>query len=138
MSFTAISFVQWKINLYSYFLFIEECKNPKACTVILRGANKEILNEIERNLTDAMNVARNVLLEPKLVPGGGAIEMAISQHLLTKSNSIEGVQQWTYRAIANSLEIIPKTLSQNCGAKVVKILTELRVILHPAHFIYLE
>lgn len=109
-------------------MFIEECKNPKACTVILRGANKEILNEIERNLTDAMNVARNVLLEPRLVPGGGAIEMAISQHLLTKSNSIEGVQQWTYRAIANALEIIPKTLSQNCGAKVVKILTELRVI----------
>jgi len=52
--------------------------------------------------------------------------MAISQHLMTKSNSIEGVQQWTYRAIANALEIIPKTLSQNCGAKVVKILTELR------------
>jgi len=56
-----------------YFLFIEECKSPKACTVILRGANKEILNEIERNLTDAMNVARNVILEPRLVPGGGAI-----------------------------------------------------------------
>jgi len=109
-----------------YFFFMEECADPKACTILLRGANKEILNEIERNLIDAMNVARNVLLEPRLVPGGGAIEMAISQYLNTKSNSIEGVQQWTYRGIANALEIIPKTLAQNCGAKVVKILTELR------------
>jgi T-complex protein 1 subunit gamma len=109
-----------------FFIFLEECKNPKACTVLLRGANKEILSEIDRNLTDAMNVARNVLMEPKLVPGGGAIEMAMSQHLMNKSNSIEGVQQWTYRGIASALEIIPKTLAQNCGAKVVKILTELR------------
>jgi len=109
-----------------YFFFMEECKNPKACTIILRGANKEILSEIDRNLTDAMNVARNVIMEPKLVPGGGAIEMAISQYLNTKSNSIEGVQQWTYRGIANALEVIPKTLAQNCGAKVVKVLTELR------------
>jgi T-complex protein 1 subunit gamma len=110
-----------------FFAFFEECKDPKACTVLLRGANKDVLNETERNLQDAMSVARNVLFEPRLVPGGGAIEMAISQALMTKSNSIEGVQQWTYRAIATALEVIPRTLAENCGAKVVKILTELRV-----------
>jgi len=109
-----------------YFAFFEECEQPKACTVLLRGANKDVLNEIERNLIDAMNVARNVVFDSRLVPGGGAIEMAISQALLTKSNGIEGIQQWTYRGIANALEVIPRTLTQNCGAKVVKVLTELR------------
>jgi len=109
-----------------YFTFIEECKDPKACTILLRGPNKDVLNEIERNLTDAMNVARNVLQEPRLVPGGGAIEMALSNALIAKSSSIEGVQQWTYRAIANALEVIPRTLAQNCGAKIVKVLTDLR------------
>lgn len=109
-----------------YFCFIEECKNPKACTIMLRGANKDVLNEIERNLQDAMSVARNVMLEPRLVPGGGAIEMAVSQALMTKSNLIEGIQQWTYRGIANALEVIPRTIAQNCGAKIVKVLTELR------------
>lgn len=109
-----------------YFCFIEECKTPKACTILLRGANKDVLNEIERNLGDAMNVARNVMMEPKLVPGGGAIEMAISTALMQKSNLIEGVQQWTYRGIATALEVIPRTLAQNCGAKIVKVLTELR------------
>jgi len=109
-----------------YFTFIEECKDAKACTILLRGANKDVLNEIERNLHDAMSVARNVVFDPRLVPGGGASEMAVSQALISKSNSIEGVQQWTYRGIANALEVIPRTLAQNCGAKVVKILTELR------------
>lgn len=33
-----------------YFTFVEECKAPKACTILLRGASKDVLNEIERNL----------------------------------------------------------------------------------------
>jgi T-complex protein 1 subunit gamma len=33
-----------------YFTFIEECKDPKACTILLRGASKDVLNEVERNL----------------------------------------------------------------------------------------
>jgi len=109
-----------------YFAFVSECKNPKACTILLRGANKDVLNEVERNLMDAMNVARNILVEPRLVPGGGAIEMALSQALLNRANSVEGVQQWIYKSIAVSLEVIPTTLAQNCGAKVIKVLTDLR------------
>jgi len=109
-----------------YFTFITDCREPKACTILLRGANKDVLNEIERNLQDAMSVVRNVLLEPKLVPGGGAIEMAISQALIQKAASIEGVQQWIYKNIAAALEVIPRTLAQNCGAKVIRILTDLR------------
>jgi T-complex protein 1 subunit gamma len=109
-----------------YFAFITDCKNPKACTIMLRGANKEVLNEIDRNLSDALNVARNVFLDSRLVPGGGAIEMALSQYLMTKASSIEGVQQWIYKSLAGALEIIPRILAQNCGAKTVKVLTDLR------------
>jgi T-complex protein 1 subunit gamma len=49
---------------------------------LLRGASKDVLNEIERNLQDALGVARNVMLNPKLVPGGGAIEMELSCRLM--------------------------------------------------------
>lgn len=52
-----------------YFCYITECKDPKACTIVLRGASKDVLNETERNLQDALHVARNLLIEPKLVPG---------------------------------------------------------------------
>lgn len=67
-----------------YFCYITECKDPKACTILLRGASKDVLMETERNLQDALHVARNIMLNPKLVPGGGAVEMAVS-HVCTWS-----------------------------------------------------
>merc|ERR1712200_157319 len=109
-----------------YFTFIEECQDPKACTILLRGASKDILNEVERNLQDALNVARNLYMDPFLVPGGGATEMALSHALEEKSKSVAGVIQWPYKAVAKALEVIPRTLAQNCGANTIRTLTTLR------------
>jgi len=44
----------------------------------LRGGSKDTLNELERNLHDAMAVAKNVVNSPVLLPGGGAIEMEVA------------------------------------------------------------
>ena len=109
-----------------YFTFLTKCKDPKACTILLRGASKDILNEVDRNLQDAMHVARNVMIDPRLCPGGGATEMALSHALEEKSKSITGVIQWPYKAIARALEIIPKTLIQNCGTNSIRTITALR------------
>lgn len=109
-----------------YFTFVTECEDPKACTILLRGASKDVLNETERNLQDALHVARNLVLEPRLVAGGGAIEMALS-HALTKKQV-----QGPYRAVAQALEIIPRTLAQNCGANTIRTLTALRAK-HASH-----
>jgi len=109
-----------------YFTFITECKDPKACTILLRGPSKDILNEVERNLHDALGVARNLVLEPRLVPGGGAVEMAVSQALQEKAKTVSGVKQWPYTALAQALEVIPRTLAQNCGANIIRLLTAMR------------
>merc|ERR1712102_33627 len=109
-----------------YFTFIEECKDPKACTILLRGASKDILNEVERNLQDALNVARNLYQEPALVPGGGATEMEVAHLLTQKAKTLKGVIQWPYKAVASGLEVIPRTLAQNCGANTIRTLTALR------------
>jgi len=109
-----------------YFTFLTKCRNPKACTILLRGPSKDILNEIERNLQDAMSVARNVMFHPRLSPGGGATEMAVSVRLAQKAKSVEGVAQWPYKAIAEAMEVIPRTLIQNAGASPIRILTKLR------------
>ncbi|KAL1916087.1 uncharacterized protein VTP21DRAFT_6091 [Calcarisporiella thermophila] len=109
-----------------YFTFLTRCKDPKACTIVLRGPSKDVLNEVERNLQDAMCVARNVFFAPKLAPGGGATEMAVSVRLAEKSKTIEGVEAWPYRAVADAMEVIPRTLVQNCGGNAIKVLTQLR------------
>jgi len=109
-----------------YFSFMEECKDPKACTILLRGGSKDVLNEIERNLNDCMQVARNIIFHPKLLPGGGATEIAIATALAEQGASIEGIQQWPFRAVGEAFEVIPRTLANNCGADVVRVMTQLR------------
>ncbi|OCH90517.1 T-complex protein 1 [Obba rivulosa] len=109
-----------------YFTFLTECETPKACTILLRGPSKDILNEIDRNLADAMSVARNVFFDPILAPGGGATEMAISVGLHAKARSITGVEGWPFRAVADAMEVIPRTLVQNSGGNAIRVLTELR------------
>merc|ERR1719220_183641 len=109
-----------------YFTFIEGCKDPKACTILLRGASKDILNEVERNLQDALHVARNIYQDPRLVPGGCAVEMEVARHLNAKSKALDGVIQGPYRAVATALEVIPRTIAFNCGANTIRTLTALR------------
>jgi T-complex protein 1 subunit gamma len=109
-----------------YFTFMTECQEPNACSILLRGASKDVLNEIERNLHDALGVARNVVVNPRLCPGGGALEMELACRMAEKAQTVEGIHQWPYKALASALEVIPRTLAQNCGADVVRILTELR------------
>ena len=109
-----------------YFAFLTHCKEPKACTILLRGPSKDILNEVERNLQDAMGVARNVIFSPRLAPGGGATEMAVAVRLGMKAKGVEGVIQWPYAAVAQAMEVIPRTLVANSGQSPVKVLTRLR------------
>jgi T-complex protein 1 subunit gamma len=111
---------------YFTFMTADEGSDARACTVVIRGANKDVMNEVERNLWDAMHVARNIAVDPRLVPGGGAAEMAVSHALTERAKTVEGVRQVPYRNVALSLEVIPRTLAQNCGADVVRTITELR------------
>jgi len=113
-----------------YFTYFVECKAPKACTILLRGASKDVLNEMERNLHDALAVARNIMVNPKLVPGGGAIEMELSHRLLEKAKGIEGLGQLPMKGVSYAFEVIPRTLAANCGADVVRVMTELRARHH--------
>jgi T-complex protein 1 subunit gamma len=85
------------------------------------------LNEIDRNLADALAVARNVYFNPILAPGGGATEMAISVGLQARARmSVTGVEAWPFRAVADAMEVIPRTLVQNSGGNAIRALTELR------------
>lgn len=85
-----------------------------------------MLNEIERNVQDAMQVVRNVVYDPRMLPGGGATELAVAHAITSTTESIEGISRWPYAQVASALEVIPRTLAQNCGANVIRLLTELR------------
>ncbi|KAF0987888.1 hypothetical protein HZS_1699 [Henneguya salminicola] len=109
-----------------YYCYILGCKDPKACSIILRGASKDILNEVERNLHDALSVARNLKVDPTIVPGGGAFEIAVGLQLEKNAKKLGSVLQTSYEAASKALQVIPRTLIQNCGENQIKILTELK------------
>lgn len=94
-----------------YFSYLEQCKNPKACTIVLRGAGKDVLNELERNLMDAMGVVRNLVFDPRMLPGGGALEMEIGKRITEKARTLETVEQWPFKAVASALEVLPRYMS---------------------------
>lgn len=82
--------------------------------------------EVEGNLQDAMQVCCNVLLDPYLVPGGGASEMAVAHAVTEKAKARTVMEQWPYRAVAQALEVILWTLVQNCGASTIHLFTSLQ------------
>merc|ERR1719359_240418 len=109
-----------------YYSWLVDCDAPKACTIVLRGASKDVLNEIERNLGDAMNIVRTIMLDPRVVPGGGAVEMTLANKLIEASKTQEAVIAGAYKAAGESLEIISRTLLENCGADIIRVQTQLR------------
>ncbi|KII61080.1 T-complex protein 1 subunit gamma [Thelohanellus kitauei] len=109
-----------------YYSYILDCQDPKACSIILRGASKDIINELDRNLNDAMNAARNIKLDPRVVSGGGAFEIAVSLELEKRAKSIGSIERCGYEIAARALEVIPRTLIQNCGENQIRVLTELK------------
>jgi thermosome len=107
-------------------VFIEGCKNPKAVTILVRGASDMVLDEIERSLKDALNVLRNVMKSPYITAGGGAVEIEVAMKLREYAAKIGGKEQLAIEAFASSLEEIPMILAGSCGKDPLEVLMELR------------
>ncbi|MFZ8791429.1 MAG: thermosome subunit alpha [Thermosphaera aggregans] len=107
-------------------VFIEGCKNPKAVTILVRGANDMVMDEIERSLKDALNVLRNVMKAPKIVPGGGAAEIELATRLREFAAKVGGKEQLAIEAFASAIEEIPLILAESSGKDPLETLMKLR------------
>jgi T-complex protein 1 subunit gamma len=52
--------------------------------------------------------------------------MAVAVALRKQGQSLQGVQQGPFIAVGDAMEVIPRTLAQNCGVSVIRTITELR------------
>jgi thermosome len=107
-------------------VFVENCKNPRAVTILLRGANDMLLDEVERSLNDALNTVRNILRDPKIAFGGGAAEIEVAMRLRKWAESVGGREQLAILAFADALEEIPSVLAQTAGMDILETVMELR------------
>lgn len=107
-------------------LVVEECANPRAVTVFVRGSNKMIVDEAKRALHDAICVVRNLVRDNRVVYGGGAAEIACAIAVAEKADHMTGIDQYAFRAFANALEAIPTALADNSGLSSIESLASVK------------
>ena len=107
-------------------VYIRECKNPKAVTIVIRGGTEHVVDEAERSLHDALCVVRNAIEDGKIVAGGGASEAEVAKHLRDYAINVGGREQLAIEAFADAVESIPLTLAENAGLDPIDIMVELR------------
>jgi len=107
-------------------VYVRECKNPKAVTIVVRGGTEHVVDEAERSLHDALCVVRNAIEDGKIVPGGGAPEAEVAKQLRDYAVKVGGREQLAIEAFADAVESIPLTLAENAGLDPVDIMVSLR------------
>jgi thermosome len=107
-------------------VYVRECKNPKAVTVVIRGGSEHVVDEAERSLHDALCVVRNAIEDGKIVAGGGAPEAEISRQLRNYAVKVGGREQLAIEAFADAVDTIPMTLAENAGLDPIDIMVSLR------------
>nr|WP_206022071.1 thermosome subunit beta [Salarchaeum sp. JOR-1] len=95
-------------------------------TLLLRGSTDHVVDELERGVTDALDVAAQTLTDGRVLPGGGAIEVELADRLRSYADSVSGREQLAVESFANALELIPRVLAENAGLDPIDILVDLR------------
>jgi chaperonin GroEL (HSP60 family) len=107
-------------------VFIEECKNPRSVSILIRAGLERSVDEAERAINDALFVISDIVSKNKIVVGGGATEVEIAKRIKEYASKIGGREQLAIEKFAEGLESIPKYLAENAGLDPVDIMVALK------------
>lgn len=110
----------------SAFTFIRGCRNLKAATILLRGPNEFMLDEMERSIHDALSAVRRTLESNMVVAGGGATEAAVSTYLESFAAALGSREQLAVAEFSDAMLVIPKTLAVNAALDATDLVAKLR------------
>ena len=106
--------------------FIEECENPKASSIVLRGSTRYVTEQISRAIDDALGVVAATIEEGKVLIGGGACEIDLVKQLREYGETVSGREQLAILKYAEALEVIPRTLIENAGLDTINLIADLK------------
>ncbi|TKR75719.1 hypothetical protein L596_016971 [Steinernema carpocapsae] len=107
------------------YTFIEDCKDPKSVTLLLKGPNKHSIVRIKDALHDGLRAVFNTLVDQAVVPGAGAFEIAAYCMLKKEAEKVKGRARLGVEAYADALLVIPKTLASNAGLDPQDVIVKL-------------
>ena len=97
----------------------------KTATIVLRGGTQNSLDDLERAIDDGINIIKAVTRDNRLLAGAGAVEMELARALQTIADKTAGIDQYAIQKFAESLEVIPRTLSENAGLQSTEVISGL-------------
>ncbi len=106
--------------------FVEECKDPKAVSILVRGGTEHVIDEVERSVHDAISVVSAVIEDGKIIVGGGAPEIELAKRLREYSETVGGREALAVNGFADAIETVPRTLAENAGLDTIDVLVDLR------------
>mmetsp|Transcript_16439 Transcript_16439/g.52315 ORF Transcript_16439/g.52315 Transcript_16439/m.52315 type:complete len:544 (-) Transcript_16439:74-1705(-) len=106
-------------------IYIRGCATSRATTIVLRGPNEYMLDEMDRSLHDALMVIKRCLENRALVVGGGAVEGALHVYLDQFATTLGSREQLAVHEFAQALLVIPKTLATNAACDVTELVARL-------------
>ena len=108
------------------WVFVEECKNPKSVSILIRGGSQRVVDEAERSVHDAIMTVKDVVEYPYVLVGGGAPEAIASMKLRDWASSLSGRAQLAAEKFADGIETIPIVLAENAGMDPLDTQVQLR------------
>ena len=107
------------------YTFVEGCKNPRSCTILVKGQNDHTIAQMKDAVRDGVRAVKNTIEDGAVLPGAGAFEVYCYTQLQEFKKTVKGKVKMAVQAFADSITCIPKVLAQNSGFDAQDILLEL-------------
>jgi T-complex protein 1 subunit zeta len=97
------------------FTFVEDVKNAKSCSILIKGPNSHTIEQIKDGVRDGLRAVKNVVDDKSVVTGAGAFETAAYLSLQKFKGTVSGKAKLGVEAFANAMLVVPKVLAENSG-----------------------
>ncbi|CAF3316716.1 unnamed protein product [Rotaria socialis] len=98
----------------------------EACTIVLRGATQQILDEAERSIHDVLCVLSQMVKEPRICYGGGAAEMLMANAVSQLAEKTPGKESIAIESFSRALRQLPTIIADNAGYDSSELVSNLR------------
>lgn len=109
-----------------HFTYVEDLKNPKSVTILMKGPNSYEIKQQQDAVRDGLRAVNNAIADGAIVPGAGAFEAALSAHLHDFKKTVDGKKRLGVEAYAEAILEIPRVIAQNAGHDAIDVLVALQ------------